>query len=59
MPDIYGREYTDNMTVGIQLVRDRYRELKEAGETTWSIDKRTSDFLDQLVGINTGMSPTP
>jgi len=59
MPDIYGIEYRDNMTIGIQLVRERYHQLKESGETTWSIDQRTSDLLDELVGVNTGLSPTP
>jgi hypothetical protein len=50
MPDIYGREYTDNMTIGIQIVRDRYHQLKENGATSWSTTQAMRDLLDKLAG---------
>lgn len=50
MPDIYGRAYTNNMTIGIQLVRDHHQRLQDSGATEWSIPKELSDFLDQLSG---------
>ena len=51
MPDIYGIEYRDNMTIGIQLVRDRYHQLKENGATSWSTTQALRDMLDDLAGI--------
>lgn len=49
MPEIYGRKYTDNLTIGIQLVRDRYHELKNRGETQWSSTPELAQMLDALV----------
>lgn len=51
MPDIYGREYKDNMTIGIQIVRDRYHQLKANGATSWSTTQAMRDLLDELAGI--------
>jgi hypothetical protein len=51
MPDIYGIEYRDNMTIGIQLVRDRYHQLKGNGATSWSTTQALRDMLDDLAGI--------
>jgi hypothetical protein len=48
MPDIYGRQYTDNMTAGIQLVRDHHARLQMQGETEWTIPQDLTDLLDQL-----------
>lgn len=48
MPDIYGRQYTDNMTIGIQLVRDHHEQLERAGETTWFINDELKTMLDNL-----------
>lgn len=45
----YGEEYANNMTIGIQIVRDRYHRLIEDGATEWSIDQETTAFLDSLV----------
>lgn len=44
----YGQEYADNMTIGIQLVRDQHQRLMDAGQTTWTIDAELAAFLDQL-----------
>ena len=44
----YGEKYYSNMLVGIQLVRDRYNELKSSGATTWSV---TSQFTADLDGL--------
>ncbi|MDB4694378.1 hypothetical protein OAF30_03010 [Flavobacteriales bacterium] len=45
----YGEEYGRNMITGIEIVRDAYLHLKEAGETVWMIDQETADLLDSLV----------
>jgi hypothetical protein len=50
MPDIYGRQYTDNMTAGIQLVRNHHESLKRRGDTEWSIPEDLSNLLNQLSG---------
>lgn len=55
MPDLYGREYTDNMTIGIQLVRDQHHQLKSAGETTWFISSSLKTMLDELAGVQTDL----
>lgn len=44
----YGATYADNMTIGIQLVRDHYHALKAEGATEWRIDQALSDLLDSL-----------
>lgn len=44
----YGVEYADNMTIGIQLVRDQHQRLKHAGQTQWTIDAELAALLDQL-----------
>lgn len=48
MPGLYGRQWTDNMTMGIQLVRDHHAALEDAGETVWSIPRELTDMLDDL-----------
>jgi len=48
MPSLYGRQWTDNMTIGIQLVRDHHAALEGAGETVWSIPRELTDMLDDL-----------
>lgn len=53
MPDLYGQAFKDNMTIGIQLVRDHYRQLKESGATEWSVNQELSDMLDSLVSNGT------
>lgn len=52
MPDIYGRQYTDDMTAGIQLVRDHHARLQDSGATEWSMPQDLSDLLDQLAQKN-------
>lgn len=49
MPDLYGRQYRDNMTIGIQLVRNQYAALKQQGATTWTISQDLTDMLDSLI----------
>lgn len=44
----YGVEYADNMTIGIQLVRDHHAALEKAGETVWSIPDSMTNMLDDL-----------
>jgi hypothetical protein len=51
MGDLYGRQYTDNMTIGIQLVRDHYARLTNEGSTVWSIPTELGLLLDELAGI--------
>ena len=46
-----GEQYYSNMVAGIQIVRDRYDELKSAGATTWSSTDLLTSTLDDLVGI--------
>ena len=48
MPDLYGAQYRDNMTIGIQLVRDQHAALKQEGATTWTISQELTDMLDSL-----------
>lgn len=50
--DYYGIEYAQDMMAGIQLVRDIHNELKNRGETVWSIDADTTNMLDQLAANN-------
>jgi hypothetical protein len=52
MPDIYGREYTNNMTIGIQLVRDHHQRLQDSGANEWNIPQDLSNLLDQLAQKN-------
>ena len=47
----YGEQYYSNMVAGIQIVRDRYDELKSAGATTWSSTDLLTTTLDDLAGI--------
>tara|TARA_R100001510_G_scaffold55065_1_gene58479 strand:+ start:6860 stop:7090 length:231 start_codon:yes stop_codon:yes gene_type:complete len=47
----YGEQYYSNMVAGIQIVRDRYAELKSAGATTWSSTDLLTNTLDDLAGI--------
>lgn len=54
MPDIYGRQYTDNMTIGIQLVRDHHEQLQAMGETEWFISESLKTLLDELAGVQSG-----
>ena len=46
----YGEQYYSNMVAGIQMVRDRYDELKSAGATTWSSTDLLTNTLDDLAG---------
>lgn len=48
MPDVYGRGFTENLTIGIQLVRDHHAELESRGETIWSIPEELTKMLDDL-----------
>lgn len=48
MPDLYGRQYLDNMTVGIQLIRDHHDSLKNRGDTEWSIPESLLNTLNEL-----------
>lgn len=50
MNDWYGKQYYSNMVAGIQVVRDRYDELKSAGATTWSSTDLLTNTLDDLAG---------
>ena len=47
----YGEQYYSNMVAGIQIVRDRYDDLKSAGATTWSSTDLLTTTLDDLAGI--------
>lgn len=47
--DYYGEQYAKDMVSGILLVRDHYRELKEAAAAEWTISRELSDMLDSLV----------
>lgn len=49
MNDWYGKQYYSNMLAGIQVVRDRYHQLKENGATSWSTTQAMRDLLDDLV----------
>ena len=44
----YGVTYADNMTIGIQLVRDHHAQLQADGAITWSIPQSLTQMLDQL-----------
>jgi len=48
MPNLYGRQWTDDMTIGIQLVRDHHAALETAGDTVWSMPDSLSNLLDDL-----------
>jgi len=48
MPDLYGRQYRDNMTIGIQVIRDWHNELQEQGETVWRINQELINLLNDL-----------
>lgn len=52
MPDLYGQQYRDNMTIGIQLIRDHHQALQDAGATEWSITENLRNLLDQLAQQN-------
>lgn len=48
MPDLYGAQYRDNMTIGIQVIRDWHNQLEEQGETVWRIDDELVNLLNDL-----------
>lgn len=50
-PEWYGENYRSDMIAGIQVVRDRYHELKGNGATSWSTTQAMRDLLDDLAGI--------
>jgi len=51
MNDWYGQQYYSDMLAGIQIVRDRYHQLKTNGATSWSTTQALRDLLDELAGI--------
>ena len=51
MNDWYGQQYYSDMLAGIQIVRDRYHQLKTNGATSWSTTQALRDLLDKLAGI--------
>lgn len=54
MPDLYGRQYRDNMTIGIQVIRDWHNELEEQGETVWRINDQLANLLNDLATSENG-----
>jgi len=51
IPGMYGESYYSNMVAGIQLIRDRHKQLEDSGDTIWSIPQSLTDTLDDLAGI--------
>lgn len=58
---MYGEQYYKNMMCGIKLVRDHHNDLKERGDTIWSIHPELTFLLDQLAQKipGAGYSPPP
>lgn len=52
-PDTYGRDYRLAMLAGIELVRDRYKQLKSSGVEVWSVDAELAALLDELAATPT------
>jgi hypothetical protein len=48
MPDLYGAQYRDNMTIGIEVVRDWYHQLQEQGEIAWRMNAELTNLLNDL-----------